>query len=321
MPLQSYTSIEPRVESHIPVFRKTQTQTEIFERLQSESFSYVDHIFFVDEEETLTSVLPVHALFADTKEEDQHITEFPTMRIDEDQEYAVLRALEAGWDFVAVVDDEQRPKGVVESSRLMDILYEEFREDIYRSVGMLEAEDEMADTAGSSVLAALKNRVPWLIVGLGGGVVAAWISLQFESALQRYMVLSAFVPLMVYMSDAVATQTQTLYIRRLVTEMDQRSYLAREAKTSCFIALIIGVLLGILSLPFVPSLIFSVTLGISLVITIFLAVIISLSIPFALHRMNIDPAFGSGPFATIIADITSLLIYFTIATTMLDWAT
>ena len=321
MPLQSYDPIKPRVKSHIPVFRETRARTEILQLLQSESFSYVDHIFFVNEEERLTSVLPVRALFADTEGADQRITEFPTIRVDEDQEYAVLRALEAGWDFVAVVDDERRPTGVIPSSRLMDILYEEFREDIYRSVGMLEPEAESADTSAPSVLAALKNRIPWLIVGLGGGVVAAWISLQFESALQRYMVLSAFVPLMVYMSDAVATQTQTLYIRRLIAALDQRSYLAREAKTSCFTALIIGVLLGVVSVPFVPSLIFSVTLGVSLVITIFLAVVISLSIPFVLHRMNIDPAFGSGPFATIIADITSLLIYFTIATTMLDWAT
>ncbi len=161
-----------------------------------------------------------------------------------------------------------------------------------------------------------KERIPWLFFGLFGGIFAAQLVSFFETPLKGHFILAAFIPLMVYMADAVGAQSQTLFIRRLIIdyELNIKKYLFREIKVSFLIALVLGIILSLISLIwFSAPVLIGFILGISLFLTIIFASLIAILIPCLLNFLKKDPAVGAGPVATIIRDVSSLLIYFLIA--------
>ena len=90
-----------------------------------------------------------------------------------------------------------------------------------------------------------KAIIPWLVLGLFGGLLAAFIVEFFEAPLKSYFILASFIPLMVYMADAVGAQTQTLFIRNLVFEekVNIIFYIIKEMKVGVMISLLLSLLL------------------------------------------------------------------------------
>jgi len=148
-----------------------------------------------------------------------------------------------------------------------------------------------------------------------GGVLAAQIIGFFENILESQILLALFIPVIVYMSDAVATQTETLIIRGIAIdpELNLKKYFLREIKIGSLLALILGGILAIISFAWWQDSSLAIILGLSLFLGISLSVIVAMSIPLILQKFKKDPAFGSGPFSTIITDILSIIIYFLIA--------
>ena len=162
---------------------------------------------------------------------------------------------------------------------------------------------------------AIKERLSWLIVGFIGAMLIAFYIGLFEETLQKYLIIAAFVPAIVYLSDALGTQIQTIFVRDLAVlgkAINFKKYFLKQIFISFFIASIIGILLfssiylfyGLFKI----SLIISLAAFVALIITSFTALIITLLI----KKFNFDPALGSGPIATIISDMSSVIIYFLI---------
>ena len=122
-----------------------------------------------------------------------------------------------------------------------------------------------------------------------------------------------------YIADAVGTQTQTVFIRSMAIDhhLDLKKYLFREIKIALLLALVLGILGSIISFFWLKSLLVGAILGFSIFATAIMAAAIAMLLPWLFLKSNFDPAIASGPFATIIRDILSLLIYFGIATFML----
>jgi len=164
----------------------------------------------------------------------------------------------------------------------------------------------------------VKRRLPWLLIGLAGGILAAWILGFFEELLTEKVILAMFIPVIAYMSNAVGIQTQTLFIRdiALEKELPWKKYIFRQL-TSCLIIGLIcsAVFFAVVLLGWDTWLGF--VLGVSMLITIMVASFWSLFIPRLLYKMKVDPALGSGPFATVVQDILSIIIYFAIASWLL----
>jgi len=145
-------------------------------------------------------------------------------------------------------------------------------------------------------------------------MLAAIIVGGFEDSLHEQVALAFFVPGIVYMADAVGTQTETLVIRGLSCGVPIRSVARREVLTG----LLIGATLSLLFLPFAlvvwdePDV--AVTVALALFASCSIATAVALGLPSLLNRFGRDPAFGSGPLATVIQDLLSLLIYFGFAT-------
>ena len=167
----------------------------------------------------------------------------------------------------------------------------------------------------------MRSRLPWLIVGVLGGTAAASVVTSFEEVLSKFLVLAAFIPVLVYMSDAVGTQSEALIIRSIALEpeLPLGSYIIREIKIAAMLAVVCGGLISIVAIIGWGTYFLGAIVGISMLLSIIVAVIISTLLPMIFKRFNYDPAVATGPLATIISDITTLGIYFLVAIILLDF--
>jgi magnesium transporter len=238
----------------------------------------------------------------------------PRVGPDVDQEHVALAALEHGLAAVPVVDGQDRLLGVVPPQALIAILYQEHAEDLHRLAG-IRREFAQAQTAiEAPPLRQAHDRLPWLLVGLLGSVVATAVVARFERALEARMAIAFFIPGIVYLADAIGTQTEAVVVRGLsLSRASLRELLAHELGTG----LLIGLALGALTYPAVllafddPGLALAVSLALVAAGTV--ATSIGLLLPWMLGWLGSDPAFGSGPLATVVQDVVSLLIYLAMA--------
>ncbi|TSC71608.1 MAG: hypothetical protein G01um101448_1131, partial [Parcubacteria group bacterium Gr01-1014_48] len=157
----------------------------------------------------------------------------------------------------------------------------------------------------------IEHRLPWLLIGLLGGLLATVVVSKFEAILSADVRLAFFIPIIVYLSDAVGTQTETIYVREL-SERKVRfaKYIFKESVIGLGLGIVSGVLLGMFAAYWLNSAAIGVTIGLTMLINLTLAPILAVYIPNLLYRRHADPALGAGPLATIIQDLISLIVYF-----------
>jgi magnesium transporter len=217
-----------------------------------------------------------------------------------------------------VIDDRGRLLGVVPPEALIEVLRHEHVEDLHRLAGIVHDARNARRAFEDSPWRRVRRRVPWLLVGLAGGVVATLLVARFEAALKENFALAFFMPVIVYLADAIGTQTETAAVRGLsLVHRPLGRLLADEALTG----FLIGLVLALVSLPLIwlgfgdRALALTVALAILAAGTV--AAAIGMVLPWLLSHFGADPAFGSGPVATIIQDVLSLLIYFLTAAWLL----
>lgn len=229
-----------------------------------------------------------------------------------DQEVAAWQAVQHGESVVAVADEQGRFLGLVPPQRLLAVLLWEHEDDMARLGGFLHDAATARRASREPVLRRLWHRLPWLVVGLLGAFLAAVIVGSFEEGLRRNVVLAFFIPGIVYMADAVGTQTETLLIRGLSVGVPIGAVVRRELLTGALAGLI-------LAAAFVPVglLLWDrdvvLAAGLALFAACSTATVVAMALPWLLHRAGRDPAYGSGPLATVIQDLLSILVYFAIA--------
>jgi magnesium transporter len=234
-----------------------------------------------------------------------------------DQEKAAWKAVQHGESALAVIDNGGGFVGFLPPDRLLAILLHEHDEDMARVGGFLR-DSSMARAASEEPVAKrFWHRVPWLLVGLAGALLAADIVGAFERQLQANVMLAFFIPGIVYLADAVGTQTEALVIRGLSVGVG----IGRVVRREIFTGLFVGIALALVFLPLSWWRWGQGALATAVALSIFAACAtassVALALPWLLNRLGIDPAFGSGPLATVIQDLLSVIIYLAIATAML----
>jgi magnesium transporter len=161
--------------------------------------------------------------------------------------------------------------------------------------------------------------MPWLVLGLLGGILAARIVGGYEDILSKNLILAAFIPLIVYMADAVGTQMEAFIIRDLAVnpKLVFSRYLLKQIAIIAVLGSFISMLLFTISFLIYHTINVSIVLAISLFCAILSSVFSGLLIPWLFARMKFDPADASGPIATILQDTTSIVVYFSIASLLL----
>jgi magnesium transporter len=226
-----------------------------------------------------------------------------------DQEHAAWQAVRHGETSLAVVDAERRFQGLIPPRRIVEVLLWEHDEDTTRLSGVLAGSSQALSTTDEPIGKRLLHRLPWLIVGLIGAALSVDLMGRFEGLLQGNLVLAFFVPGIVYLADAVGTQTETLVIRGMSVGVPVERVFVRELLTG----LMIGLVLALICFPFV--LLWSgrsdvaLAAAVALSATCSVAGAVAMTLPWLLRRLNRDPAFAAGPLATVIQDALSVLIY------------
>jgi magnesium transporter len=235
------------------------------------------------------------------------------VRRDVDEEKAAWQAARHGQSSLAVVGADGFFHGLVPPGRLLGALVRGHDEDLARLGGYLASTASARHATEERLGLRLWHRVPWLLIGLVGSAAAAVVVGGFEDELAADVRLVFFLPGIVYMADAVGTQTEALVIRGMSIGVTIRTILRSELLTGA----LIGVLLAALALPALAvatgSVDLAIVVAVSLLLACSVATSVAISLPAVMSKFGRDPAFGAGPLATVVQDLLSIILYFAVA--------
>jgi magnesium transporter len=233
------------------------------------------------------------------------------VNVDLDQEKVARLAREYDLVTVPVIDKHLKLVGRITSDDIMDVLEDEYQEDLGQIAG---TGDE--DVLETSVIKASKRRLPWLILGLIGGALAAFVMSGYEGAIAELPQVAYFIPVIVALGGNIAIQSSSLVVRGLATgelrPVDLMKRTWKEIRVSMLNGLICAVLLGALAWLITNLWLMGVAAALALLVTVLLAALVGTAVPMLLKRMQFDPAIATGPFITTTNDILGIIIYLAI---------
>ena len=287
-------------------------------RGQAKDVTRVHSIYVVDKEDKLVGRLSLKDLII--AKSDQKISEISKSKVDavnvneDDEEIAKIMAkydLEA----IPVVDDNNVLLGRITIDDIVDVLKEEADKDYQMAAGLTQDVD-----SGDSILQLTRARLPWLFLGLVGGIGAFLIMEGFQGVFSKYAALFFFTPLIAAMAGNVGVQSSAIIVQGLANDDVKGSINSRLLK-EMFLALLNGIILALFLFLFVwiikGEVNLALAVSVSLVAVIVVAGLIGTFVPLFLNKRGIDPAIATGPFITTSNDIFGILIYFMIAKVIL----
>ncbi|MFH0860251.1 MAG: magnesium transporter [Candidatus Altiarchaeota archaeon] len=320
-----YDTAERSVVTDVPSIQLGSTLKDAESLLMrgAKYYSTVDYVYVLNKSGVLVGVMSVREILGaadkSVKVDDVMVKNPVVAHLHTHQETLVYRALKHGIKSMPIVDRSGVFIGVVPFNTILQIFNEELHGEILKLGGVYHKVGKEFATINSKTATMIRHRMPWLVVGVLGGAVTATIVGSFEDVLSRLITLAAFTPVLAYLSDAVGTQSETLAVRSIALDpkLSVRAYFARELSVALVLALTCGILLAAVAEIGWADPVLSVIVGISMFLSIIAAVMISTTLPFILRKFNVDPAYASGPFATMISDIATVTIYFLTATQLL----
>lgn len=266
------------------------------------------------DDDRLVGIVPAHRLLALADDDvvgRAAITDLPRVLPGTDQEKVASLALHHELPAVPVVDDDGRLVGVVEGKTLLRILRDEHVEDLHRLAGISRETRHAREAIAEPPLRRARHRLPWLFAGLVGSMLATLVMSRFETALAAQPAIAFFVPALIYLADAIGTQSEAVAVRGLsLSHMRLARLVGGELRTG----LLIGAALAAVAFPLAWWFVGDVQLAVAVAGTLAcagaVACGIGLLLPWLLGALRLDPAYGAGPLATVVQDVLTLLIYF-----------
>ena len=299
-----------------PHARADETAAAALARFAAEKRASVELICVIDDAGCLLGALPlarVFALAADARLGDAAQRDYPRVAPGDDQEQAASVALHHGVDALAVVDGNGKLVGVMPAQAMMQVLRTEHVEDLHRLAGIQRETSRARHAIEDPPARRARHRLPWLLAGLAGSALATAAMVGFEDLLQAKVAVAFFIPAIVYLADAIGTQSEAIAVRGLsLTHVRVGRLLSGELRTG----MLIGATLGAVAFLPILAAFGDVRLAAAVAASIFaagsVAAALGLLLPWLFARLRLDPAYGSGPIATVIQDTLSILVYFAI---------
>lgn len=309
----------------VPIVLDTASVGEIKKTILEHQGVYesMQYVYIVNKERILKGVLSLNEVFKSnaivvikTLFTNQELI---TARVNSSCERILYIALKHNIKEIPIIDKEGVFLGTITEQQLLTIMFQKYQNDILSLGGVKKKFSAFDDIFQISILNSFRHRIPWLLVGLMGGILTAAIVRNFEIVLSDNLILAAFIPLIVYMADAVGTQMEAFIIRDLAfnPQLHFLKYFIRQFTITSIISIFSSIVLYVLSYLFYRDYSVSLVLSLSLSIAIISSIFTGILIPYFLSKLKFDPANASGPIATIIQDILSVVVYFLIATWLL----
>jgi magnesium transporter len=274
------------------------------------------YLYVVDDEDRLLGVVPTRRLLLATPGERIAalsvadviaIPSWATVLVA--AEYFVTHELLA----FPVVDDGGRLVGVVDvglfTEEVIGFAKRSF-DDIFQIIGVHA-------TAGAGSWSAFKDRFPWLLCNIGGGVLAAFLAGWYESLLEAVVLLALFIPVVLALAESVSIQSVTLTLQGLHGGPLNWSFFGRAVRREFVTAVLLGagcaVLVGGVAWLWRGEAGVALAIGAAIWLSMITACLLGLILPTALHALRRDPRIAAGPIVLAAADLLTLLFYFNLA--------
>lgn len=285
-------------------------------REKREDVENLYYLWVVDDFDRLVGVISMKDLLIespDLKIGDIMNPEVISVHVNTDQEDVVRLVKKYDLVNIPVVDANNRLVGRITHDDIIDVIEEEVDEDISLMAGVIDQA-----IAEDSAVKISRARLPWLIAGLFGGILAAVVIRQFESSLEKTLALSFFFPVIMAMGGNTGTQAATVVVRGLATGdiglVNVGKRLWMEMRVALVNGVICGGILGLIVGFWLSDCSLGVIVALALILIVLNSGLIGAAVPLSLKRMDIDPALATGPFVTTLNDILSLLIYLGLVT-------
>ena len=290
-------------------------------RSQAENVTRVHSIYVTDRHGKLKGRLSLKDLL--TAPERAHISDIYIPKVDyvnvHTEAEDVARIMQKyDLEAIPVVDDEGILVGRITIDDIVDFIKEEAEKDYQMAAGI--SQDVEAD---DSIFKLTKARLPWLMIGMLGGLGAASIITGFQSMMTTFPKIIIFVPLIQATAGNVGVQSSAIVVQGLANDTIKGNIITRLLKES-LLALVNGIAIALVVLVishflFFTSYLESISIGIAIITVIILAALIGTFVPILLDKRGIDPAVATGPFITTSNDIFGILTYFLIAKLILGF--
>ena len=286
-------------------------------RKQADNVKKVYTIYVVDDNNKLLGLMSLSRLLLterSTAIKNIIFTEIISVKATEENEN--IANMMQKYDLVAlpVVDDSGKLLGRITIDDVMDVAKEEAEKDYQMASGISE-DIESSD----SVWEITRARLPWLLIGMLGGILGAKVIGIFD--LQKNFELAFFIPLIAAMGGNVGVQSAAIVVQGLANESLRMENISRKLLKELAVGLVNGIICAMTILIIAFTLGYgvnlSITVSISLLAVIVFAALFGTIIPLTLEKYNIDPALATGPFITTVNDVLGLFIYFMIGQAIL----
>lgn len=283
-------------------------------RIQAEEVTRVHSIYVVDDSGKLQGRLSLKdLLMASTrvKISEVYIPKVDSVNVNEKAEDVANIMRKYDLEAIPVVDELGVLVGRITIDDIVDVIKEEADKDYQMAAGITQGVE-----ADDSILELTRARLPWLFLGLIGGIGAASIMGFFEGALENNAILFMFTPLIAAMAGNVGVQSSAIIVQGLAND-DVKGSIANRLLKEMSLAMVNGFILALVLFFFTwfwkNDMTTAAAISLSLFVVIIVAGIVGTFIPLFLHKRGIDPAIATGPFITTSNDIFGILIYFWIA--------
>jgi magnesium transporter len=308
----------------VPIAAAADTARQVIEGLRGGRFDTVHAVYVLGGERSLVGVVPLANLFAappETPLAELMLRDPLAVRGDVDREEAASIAIREELAALPVVDEQRRFVGVFPPRAIMKVLRAEHLEDLHHMAGIWHRSEQARRALVAPPLQRARYRLPWLVIGLTGSMLATSVVAQFEAILQSQIAVAFFMPAIVYLADAVGTQSEAVAVRGLsLTDAGIGRVLFGEIAAGILMGAVLAAVAGAFTIAVFHDVRLALTVGVSLLGACAIATSLGLCLPWGFAKVGWDPALASGPLGTIIQDVLSLLIYFGAASSILGAA-
>jgi magnesium transporter len=296
-----------------------QTINEI--RRQAENVDKIFSIYVVNNRQQLMGRVSLKRIVLsseDTKIEDIYEDEVISVPTYMDQEEVAEIMRKYDLESVPVINSKNKLVGRITVDDILDVIMEEAEEDIQAMTGISDTVDEY-----DSVFKLSKARLPWLLIGIVGGLLGAGFIGFFEEGLSKVTALAFFIPLITATGGNVGIQSSSLVVQSLANKSIFDDSLSRRFLKVFLVAILNGIILssfvfGVVVFFYRTEVAFALVVSIALFSVVLLASFMGTITPIILDKIGINPALASGPFITTANDLLGLAVYFLVAMSLLN---
>ncbi len=299
-------------------FVKTQTAKEILQEMKelAPEAETIYYTYVLDENKKLAGVVSLRNLIvADENEMVGDIMSEKVVSVPVGMDQEEVAHMVRDYDFLAlpVVDFQNHLLGIITVDDILDVMDEEASDDYSKFAAIADVDSRDANSVQSA-----KKRLPWLIILLFLGMLTASLIDSFEATLEEVPIVAIFIPLIAGMAGNAGTQSLAVAVRGIAVgnygAQKKFRFMLREISTGLFVGAVCGIVVILLIFVWKGNLFLGILVGIAILATLTLATLSGALIPLLMDRLGIDPAVASGPFITTLNDVTSVIIYFGMAT-------